>query len=355
MMKKNYIFLFLIVLLGAIALYFITRPTDNTFSKSLHDFTIEDTASVTKIFIANKRDNTVLLERLNPGEWRLNGDFKASKASIDLVLKTLNQLTVREPVPAAAHDNIIKRLAATATKVEIYQRLPRIILFGKSFFVRETLSRVFYVGDATKDNLGTYMLRDGAEIPFIVYMPGLRGFVSTRFTAFEDDWRDHTIFNHQMSEIASVSIEFPDQQQQSFKINQTEGKFELIATEKNLRVDNYDTLALMSYLNSFGKIRFEALLNYMDSTFIDSVKHSLPAHIITLRGINGNEIKVKTYRKSGNEGQSDYDGNPLPYDMDRMFATIHDDKDFVLVQFFTFDRILRPLVFFLPKQSEKNK
>lgn len=351
MIRKNRVFIVLIVLLGLVALFFINRPTDNTFRKSLHDFTVEDTASVTKIFIANKRDNSVLLERLGPGEWILNGDFKASKSSIDLVLKTMNQLQVREPVPAAAHDNVIKRMAATAVKVEVYQMLPLFSILGKDFFIRETLSKVFYVGDATKDNLGTFMLKEGSEIPFIVFMPGLRGFVTTRFTPFADDWRDHTIFSHQMSEIASISLDFPDQPMQSFSIKQNNGVFELFSTAKNMKVQNYDTLSLMSFMNSFGKIRFEALLNYMDSAFIDSVKHSVPAHIIKLVGTDGREVKIKTFRKLGNPGQKDLEGNDMPYDYDRMYASIHDDKDFVLVQFFVFDRILRPLSFFLPAAS----
>lgn len=52
------------------------------------------------------------------------------------------------------------------------------------------------------------MLKEGADKAYIVYIPGFRGFVSTRFTANPNDWRDHVVFNSNLADIQSVSVEF---------------------------------------------------------------------------------------------------------------------------------------------------
>ena len=63
------------------------------------------------------------------------------------------------------------------------------------------------MGNATKDSSGTFMLKEGSDQPYIVYIPGFRGYISTRFTADPEDWRDHVIFNNSMADIQSLIIE----------------------------------------------------------------------------------------------------------------------------------------------------
>jgi len=47
-----------------------------------------------------------------------------------------------------------------------------------------------------------------------------------------------------------------------------------------------------------------------------------------------------------------FDGSTVFFDRDRMYALINDDEDFVLIQYFVFDKILRPLSFFTRGRNE---
>jgi hypothetical protein len=64
-------------------------------------------------------------------------------------------------------------MAAKSTKIEIYSKGEKV--------------KQYYVGHATQDNTGTYMLLTNPETdknyeePFITHIPGFEGFLSTRY------------------------------------------------------------------------------------------------------------------------------------------------------------------------------
>ena len=61
MKKRNLIIIISVVAIGLVTLLIATRGAKkSTFDQDYH---IEDTSSITKIFMADKQNNTVLLER----------------------------------------------------------------------------------------------------------------------------------------------------------------------------------------------------------------------------------------------------------------------------------------------------
>jgi hypothetical protein len=215
-MRKNRIILIIVLILLLTAAGLFVTNSYTTLSKDVSDFSIQDTAAVTRIFLADKNNNEVLLQR-SPEGWLVDGKFTAQQAKISSFLKTLKDLEVRSPVPMAARDNVITRMAVIAKKIEIYQVKPQINLFNKiKLFPREKLVKVYYVGDVTQDNQGTFMLMEGAEDPYVVHIPGFRGFVSTRYSTVKADWRDYTVFKTPINKIQSVKVEFPFHPEQAY-------------------------------------------------------------------------------------------------------------------------------------------
>lgn len=320
------------------------------------DFQIWDTASVTKIYLADRFDHESLLERQDGGDWMLNETYKAHSKQVQILLSTLYKVRIKMPVSRASHDNIVKQLAVNSTKVEVYQNTPRINLFNRvKLFYHEARTKVFYVGDATKDNSGTFMLKEGADKAYIVYIPGFRGFISTRFTANPDDWRDHTIFNATIADIQSVTIEFNRQPQSSFRLdNNGRHEYQLTRLADNTPIA-YDTLKVINLLSSFSDIRFESLLNnLMSPQHLDSIIHSPYLHKITLTTKDGNATELTTFEKLVTnttiqeiEGLLDENGKPLdPIDHDRIYGLYNDGKDFVLLQYYIFEKVLRPIEYY---------
>lgn len=343
-MKKNkalFIITILIVIAGALIL--INRSY-STLDDRESGFAVEDTSSVTKIFMVDKNNLSVKLERKENGRWIINDNFLAHPYNLSMLLGTMKDLTVRYPVPIAARDNVLIRLASIARKVEIYQMKYRINLFDRiKLFPREKLTRTYYVGDATQDNLGTYMLMEGADQPYVVFLPTLRGFIYTRFSTLEDDWRDHTVFNTPVQELDWVKIEFMEDPEESFIVKTDNDGNMILTTLYDKETKPYNTLRMLQFVTAFKDLRFESILNNkLEAEFIDSVAAQPMAHVITLKEKDGDEFVVRTFRKGGFSQFYEEDGAIIaPFDLDRLYAYINDDRDFVLLQYFVFDKVLR--------------
>ena len=338
----------LALLLVAVLLVF--NRTNNTLGRKDASFAVQDTASITRIFIADKNNNEVSLSRSSDGKWYVDGKYLAHDVKVISMLKTLKDIEVRAPVPIAGRSSVIIRMAVLAKKVEIYQITPAINIFGWiELFPREEKTKTYYVGDVTPDNQGTYMLMEGSDDPYIIYLPGLRGFVAARYSPLPNEWRDHTVFKTRFKDISSVKVEFPGEPHKSYLLESYDDHtLKLTALEDNKEVTEYDRSRLLSFLTAFTDVRFESLLNdKLESNFIDSVISSRPSAIVILKEKDGKQTFIKTFYKKGFRELYLDDGATLePFDLDRAYALINDGEDFVLIQFFVFDRVLRPLQYF---------
>ena len=352
MIKKNRFFILSVIILSVITLILLLTNSTSTFRKSHSDFAVDDTSNITKIFMADKNNDALKLEKKGPGKWIVNEQYPAQKANVEMLLNTMLQLEVKETVPKTAHNNIIRDLAATSVKVEIYQRVYRIDFWGIRLMPHEKLTKVYYVGGATQSNRGSYMLMENSTEPFVVYMPGLRGFVSPRFTPIEKYWRDYSIFKTNILEIASVKMEFPSNPELSFEVNVSrDHRIRMISLQDHAEIPLFDTLKVMNFLASFRSVSFEALLNDMDKHVKDSILSSPPFVIISVTDTNKITKTIRTYHKQGQHDAVDYNQQPTPYDLDRLYALVNDGKDFTLIQYFVFDRILRPKTYFLKDEK----
>jgi hypothetical protein len=348
-MKKNKYYIIAVIVLSAIVLFLYLNNSSTTFRRSNSDFAVDDTSNVTMIFMSDKNNNTLKMNRTLPGnKWIVNDKYPGQKFNIDMLMETMLNLQVKHPVPLAAHNNIIKEMAANSVKVEVYQQVYRLEIFGVKLFRHEKLTKVYYVGGAAQDNHGTFMLMEHSTEPFVTYLPGLRGFVSPRYTPIEKYWRDYTVFKKNLQEIASIKVEFPSIPQQSFEIvSRFQQQLEMRDLSTQSVIRDFDTLKVMNFLAAFRNLNFEAILNDMDKAKKDSILSSVPFVVITLTDTAGVVNSVKTYHKSGGGGTNDIIGAPILYDPDRAYALVNDGKDFTLIQFFVFDKVLRPLQYFL--------
>lgn len=347
-MKKNKPILILTIVLIAVAgLLIWNNRYLSTIRGESADFMVWDTASVTRVYLADRNEHESLLERTDDG-WTLNHDYRAHSKKIDQLLYTLFRVRVKMPVSVASHDNIISLLASRSTKVEVYQMVPRINLFNRiKLFWHEKRTKVIYVGEATKDSSGTFMLKEGADNAYIVYIPGFRGYISTRFSANPDDWRDHTIFHTALADIQSLSLEFGANPDQSFRIDNT-GKYQYQLTRlADQQVLPIDTLKVINLLSLFADVRFESLLNNLLSEHrIDSISHTPFVHRLTLTDKQGKTTSMKTFTKRVNS-VFDIPEEEYIVDEDRLYALVNDDRDFVLIQYYVFDKILKDVDYYI--------
>ena len=113
-MKK--IFLLAILIIASLTLFFHNK-NDTTFSEELSDFAVEDTASIQKVFFADKHGNSVTVSR-NSGTWLVDNKFKVRPEAIEYLLKTIKDIEVKHPVSNSLHDKIIKTLPVQPLKLK---------------------------------------------------------------------------------------------------------------------------------------------------------------------------------------------------------------------------------------------
>ena len=179
-------------LLIIICLFFfiVTNINNRTYSSRADKklFHIEDTLNVNQIILSNRNLDTITIKRnKNQDTWLLNNDARANPSAVNLLLKTMKEMRIKNPISRAALDNIIKRMATQNTKVEI--------------FYKKKLKRTIFIGGETQDQLGTYMMLEGAIEPYVLSIPGFNGYLSSRFSCNESFWRSRNIFNENYFEL----------------------------------------------------------------------------------------------------------------------------------------------------------
>lgn len=329
-MKNNNKLIILVLLLAvavAAYLYFNQGKTTYNVEGAKMDFAVEDTSSITKIFIVDNQGKHVTLVK-GENSWLVNNKYDARPDNIRLLMKTFSRIAVKAPVPKSAQDNIIKSIATKGTKVEVYQG------GGKP-------SKIYYIGNSTMDQTGTYMLLETegvkSSVPFIMHIPGFRGFLNSRFFTDSQQWRDAAIFKYQPQEIQKLEVTYYEKPEQSFTITKKDTSF--IMTDKNDQEVKAPANRILEYLERYEKIYYEMVDTESTPELIDSVLNSQPFIKISVTDVDGEINEVVAYHMPNfRETLDPVTGELFEYDVDRMYANINKEL-FVYIQFATFDEI----------------
>ncbi len=328
-MKKKIIVLLVVVVGALVAYLLIARKPWSTLNSDLKDFAIEDTASVTKFFLADKRGHSVSVAKNKDGIWMVNDQFEADITKVNLLLATMHDVVVRNPVPEAAFNTVVGTLATEGVKAE--------------FYVNDKLSKTMYVGPGTPDQAGTFMMIEGADAPFVTQIQGFVGYLTPRFYPYAIKWKGKKVFDVAMENIASVKVSYPQQPDQSFELNNN-GSIILTAAGKEIPLRDMNFAKF--YLSSFTNLYFEGYDENMAAEKADSIRKSTPFCVVNLTQKNGMVTNLNVhYKEVGDHTKILYgaDGKLLPYDTEKYFAFINDEKDIVYIQQYNFGKIFKTL------------
>jgi len=333
-MKKNRLNLILALVLAGIAIYFLFRNNFSTVRQEDRDFAIEDTASITKIFIADRNNNSVTLDRKGPGTWQLNGKYQTRHEGINFILDCLKKIRVQSRVPKNSFNTVVRELSSTGIKLEVYQNNG------------DKPTKTYFIGGSTQDVLGTYMMLSNSTVPFVTEVPGFNGYLTPRFSPVERDWMVPQMFNLSASEIKSVTMEYISQPENSFTIERSGQLYRVFSPTTGKEVRMPDTLRISNYLNGFRDLNFEGWDRVLDDKRTDSIRHANPVSVLTVVDIKGSKTVVPMFLKpvsSTSLAQTDSAGNALKYDIDRLYAFVNNGKELVTIQYFVFNRIFATL------------
>lgn len=341
MKKKNRIAIVAVILLGYISFWFTVNNKKNTINKSLRDFAVSDTASITKIVLRNNKDSITLI-RKSSTNWQVNSKYNVQLTAIGRLLYTINKIEPSKPVAKNIQKEIEQELIQEGVKCEVYQN--------------NTLVKAYLVGQVTPDQSGTYMAlldlksMQLAERSFIVNIPGIDGNLLLNYTVDEKQWREKNVFDYAAEEIKSVKVEVPFNSEYGYELLvKTNGDYQLNLADGSV-FKNIDTASVKQYLSYFKQLGFEKFETGFNKFQIDSINKSTPLNVVTVTTLTGEITKVRFYtRKPMVAGLKDATGKTILFDQERMNALINNNKELVVVKYYVFGKIMPPVDYFFKK------
>lgn len=349
MKKRNIIIIAVVAVLAVVAaVVALTGSRKSTFEQDYH---IEDTSAITRIYLADKQDNAVLLSKVGDSLWLVDNTYEANQPVVDLLLETLHDMRIRQQVNRAAVPTIIKDLSAHAIKVEVYQKKPFINWFGGKLqlFTKERLAVTYYVGRETQDMMASYMFREGDKVPCVIHIPGFRGFLTPRFVTDPLKWRSHCIVDLNVRQIQRVELDIPAMPEESFAVVNNGDGFDMEWPLGHRRAEGFDTARVAQMLASFTWLNFDEFASIVPNSNADSCITGTPRTILRVTDTSGRVREMKSYIKYTNPADLALISNPEMYetfDINRLYAVL-DDKDTVLIQYHVFDNIMQPASYFM--------
>lgn len=286
--NKNLVYLIVFLLLVLATIFIIRKNTKSTLPEKDRNFAIKDSSSITRIFLADMKGNTVTLERSGI-QWLVNNKFPADQERISLLLESIAKVEVRSVVPESAKNTVIRDLASNSVKIEIYSKKKKI--------------RAYFVGSETPDVLGTYMVLDNKrKVPFIMYIPGFEGYLTPRYFAEEAEWKSKVAFNYDPLEIKTISVEYTDSSEYSYEVTiMDERNFRISIPEKGEIPEHLlNPSRVKQYLMEFHNIQFINMVRDFSKQKTDSILNARPVNIISVTDKNDKIRTMKLfYRQSG--------------------------------------------------------
>jgi hypothetical protein len=285
------------------------------------------------------------LERV-PGErlWKLNGKLEAREDAVNLMLKTFNRIRIRGNVSDSSRDNMLKLLASSSKRVEI-------------FTGGDEPAKIWYVGIPTPDHTGTLMLLEipgigRSEEPYIVHMEGFTGFLSTRFFTNEMEWRYTGIFEYPHLEVSKVRMINHMIPADSWEVRFSGGNnLELwscnAAGAHEQKALRFDTTAVKEQLLLFKKVHVESFNTQLNELQTDSLRNAQPAYTLEVTDNQGTSTTIDLHLKPSKKAMEDDYGNIIPFDLDYFWAKTQ-DGEIAMAQSYNFSPLLNPIAKFKP-------
>lgn len=332
-MKRIIGLLLLLAILSGVAYFALdwnSKKNNSTIDTYDRSFKVKDINSIHKIFIAQKNKPSVTLEKKGR-DWYVNDKYKAHPNSVMRLLKVMTEIRMKYIPHPNALKNVIKEIGLIGVKVEIYDEADKNL-------------KTYYIGGGTADELGTYMLMEGADQPYVMDVVSFEGSVRGRFLLTELQWRDKTFMAEKEENIKSVKVEYPKYKADSFVLDIAENEVQPMSVLSNKSKLPARQGTIKSYLKTMEKIGAESIKNnYVDK---DSIKALIPFMNLTITHKDESEHLYRFFPLADLE-QSNRNTKSVNEvkGIERYFVDCP-NGDFILAQHLLVKGLMRPLGFF---------
>lgn len=199
-------------------------------------FAFPDTGAIMEIQLVEKHADTVYrridLRRTRRG-WLIGDTLEAFIQPVQTLLKTIAGQTPRAPVSQTAIRNVLSFLREHRVEVTLK--------------FQDGRTEHFYVGGPTPDQMATYMLRVGSDQPYEVFLPGLEGYITSRYYPDLSAWQPNTVFAARAADLQAIQIDYHGEPAKSWRLERPhpEAAWRLASGEP------IDSIATAEYLMAY--------------------------------------------------------------------------------------------------------
>jgi len=265
------ILLLIAIIIGLISVFLLTRNSSDSIDNP-YSFNVPNIGELSKIEILAGKYEDMTFTKEND-VWTLQRGHLARENAMDNLLEVIQHLEIKYIPERAALKNINAEMKEIGVEVLVYDRS------GKK-------RQHYIIGGSIADERGTYLKLKEHDQPYVVHLPTLEGSVRGRFLMRYDEWRDRSIFKIDSEKIASVKVNYPRQQTESFELTEN-GVRNIAGQEVN------PTAKIDQYVHSFDHVIAEAYENHNSNQ--DSIRAMLAFCEISVRLKGGSERSIKLY------------------------------------------------------------
>ncbi|MDH4297753.1 MAG: DUF4340 domain-containing protein [Cyclobacteriaceae bacterium] len=267
--NKRLFILFLALLSATFTAYWLGRSEEH-FSVNKMIFKDFDLNSINEISLESNKGSVVL--KYNGSRWRVNDQYPADPAMIDVLFATLQQTEPKRPLAASMQDSVAASLRRNGVKV--------------SMFSSDEVQKTFIAGGNESKNQAFFLDSDGGEI-YIVTIPGYRVYVSGIFELAETGWRDKFVFGFNWRNFQSLEVSFPRKPSDDFAVAMDNNYFSVQG------LTQVDTTKLNDFLDDVSLLTVEDYLE--PNELLDSLAKVGPYVTILVKDIAQKEYSLQLY------------------------------------------------------------
>jgi hypothetical protein len=306
------------VLALLLLLYWVLGSDRSTLSATDVEFAVKDTAGITQITLTEyrgaKKGRQIELVRQLP-LWKINEQFPAQAQKINLLLKTIHAMQVRKPVDPEGVKNVIKYIQSDHIRVDIQTQLSG--------------TKTFFVGNEMPTSPGTMMLLEGSELPCVVELPGLEGYLKPIFYPQIEQWRDIVLLNVASKAIRRIEVQYKGADSSWVLLKQ--GTYWQLQSKEAV-----DTAAIARYLRQFQRI--PGIVHFAPNVqqIFDSIRKQTPDIRFRVTDANDKLSQLNLYYK--------------PEDVNNLFCWVEGQDELYRVQLYAIGALLVKRAYFFPQR-----
>ena len=268
----------LVVLTTITAALWFLRNRDVRVESDKSLFNNFDVQSIDQVTLKSSREQVTL--KYDGSRWKVNEQYAADPAMIEVMFATILQAEPKRPVPTVQQDSIGSLLRNTGTQVTLQAAGAPLVTFSAG-------------GNAARTQ--AYFLRNDQTTPYVMVIPGYRVYVSGIFELNESGWRDKRIFafNWRLN-FQELETTFSGSKSDNFKV----ALKDQMLTVQGLNV--VDSARLNQYLNDVSQLAADEYV--AANVMLDSLSTTQPVISVSVRDV-GRNYSVQFFRYTDNQGR----------------------------------------------------